>query len=1093
MRQVIALLVLFSVAASLALADVTKTPLQYLILPPVQPVVVDGKLGEWDLSNTPYTISASGKNPMNKVWSNDPGNPVRGDRDLSGKAALAWDPTWLYIAGQMVDDHLLGVRPDSKLNQGPAGWACDSLMMTIKSFRQPMKTNSPFSPAPFLALRYAPVGPQPRGQLVAAPAILDKRDLYWYLPEGSQFGVTETPDGYNVEAAVPWKALEYVPAPGEPLFIAFLAGDMDPGEDLNQVGWATHSEQWGSGTQMNLRPTFRLTDRRDLVGLVTVSDDELAPGRSFLVRLDLDALTGPAKLDKVRIADAGGKTVWERSLNVTVPARHTARELLEVEANKLQKPGRYVVEEIASAGGKSAVIARYAMAVVEAQDALSGAVAQGEIHHAPPDRVARSSLGERGYYRHNWIKSKADYVPYLRKHLEPSLKQAARQVLQTRSPHGGQQLPRCLAFYQITGDEEYRTLARDIMDYLLDDAQEGGMAGSALTQIAMYRYLTWLKDPVSPWAPPEAEKRYRAALHKVAASPDKWLFTEWGTHNRVWSRYAVQKVARQVAEQDGKPVDPRLIEYTDYHDKLIGEVGDADDASAGYHWVFFNCAVALYFHTGDWQAFLDNRGFQKTLSRYVEMVSPSGACPPFASCSGWPEVGSSMWAYEWMSNLTKNGRYRWTAHCIAEYYYNHLDYRANQYHLPYDTALNNFCLAYLLADDAVQPTPPPAGSRITWRHPWLPTPEKESEARPLYRMMMEPNQWIPDKLVLSSGTGPLDMWALVELLPIAGHGGELPGNLIALMHNDSALLAGQGYYENTPDFQNLMFVEDLEGVVGFQLGLPTTSVPLFVEDRAFTFARIVTEGYQRLPITYTRDLLFNKNGFLVVKDRVLFHRTMKVRLGPCYHARNLGPQNGPNWFNSYYDQIYYTGLGLGRGVQAIRNPAWDLLIYFAPREGRRHVVVDRWWDNPYRNSPVQVRQVWSGMAREGEEIVFTSILLPHAPVFRPADLLTPPADSADQPRLEMLADDHALTGVKIISDNGPGGAKKETWLLLNTTGQRLEAGALASDAFLAMVTRDAKGAVTDKVMVGGGQLQFIGEDLSATARQAVPTEVKYPG
>jgi hypothetical protein len=1093
MERTLLLLCLVALAAGGAWGEVAKTPVQYLITPPAKPVVVDGQLGEWDMANTPYTISASGENPMNQVWSNDPDNPVKSDADLSGKAALAWDSTWLYIAAQMVDDHLLGVRPDSKLNQGPAGWACDSLMMTISSFRQRMKTNSPFSPTPFLALRYAPTGTNPRGALVATDAILDKRDLYWYLPEGSQWAVRETPEGYNVEAAVPWKGLEYVPAPGEPLFIAFLAGDMDPGEDLNQVGWASHTEQYGSALQMNLRPVFRLTDRRDLLGLVTVSDDELTPRQGLSVRVELDAVTAPARLEKVRIADAGGKTVWERALNVTVPAGHTARELLEVEANKLQKPGQYTVEQIASAGGKSAVLARYAMAVVAAQDAATGAVAQGEIHHAPPDRVARNSLGERGYYRHNWIKSREDYVPYLRKHLEPGLKQAAKSAIQNKSPHGGQQLPRCMAFYQITGDEEYRTLARDIMDYLLDAALEGELAGSNLTTVAMYRYLTWLKDPASPWAPPDAEKRYRAALHKVAAQPGKWLFTEWGSHNRIWTRYAVQKVARQVAEQDGKPVDPRIIEYTDYHDKLIGEVGDTDDASANYHWVFWNAAVAIYFHTGDWQAFLNNRGFQKTLSRYVEMVSPSGACVPFASCSGWPEVGSSMWAYEWMSNLTKQGRYRWTAHRIAEYYYNHLDHRANQYHLPFDTALNNFCLAYLFADDQVPPTPPPAAARITWRHPWLPASEPETEGRPLYRMLMEPNQWIPDKIVLSSGTGPLDMWGLVELLPIAGHGGELPGNIIALMHNDSALLAGQGYYENAPEFQNIMFVEDLEGVVGFQSGLPTTSVPVFVEDRAFTFARIVTEGYQRLPITYTRDLLFNKNGFLVVKDRVLFHRTMKARLGPCYHARNLGPDNGPNWFNSYYDQIYYTGLGLGRGVQAIRNPAWDLLIYFAPREGRRHVVIDRWWDNPYRNSPIQVRQVWSGMAREGEEIVFTSILLPHAPVLRPAELIVPPADSGELPRIDVLADDNGVSGVKVISENATSGrARKETWVILNTTGQANE-GALSTDGLLGIITRDGQGNITDRILVNGTRLQFIGVDEAAGARKPEPVPVEYPG
>ncbi len=1093
MKRTLALLITTLLAGGLASAETVKTPTQYLVTRPAKPIVVDGQLGEWDLGNTPYTISGSGDNPMNRVWSNDPDNPVKSNADLSGKAALAWDDTWLYIAAQMVDDHLLGVKPDSKLNQGVAGWACDSLMMSISSFRQHMKSNSPFSPTPFLALRYAPVGPDPRGELVpVAPGVLDKRDLYWYLPDGSQFAVSETPDGYWVEAAVPWKGLQYLPAPGEPLFIAFLAGDMDPDEDLNQVGWASHTEQYGSALQMNLRPVFRLTDRKDMLGLVTVSNDEITPAQGLSIRVDLDALTGAAKLEKVRLADAAGKTVWEQKLGLNVPVGRTGTELREVKPGALGQPGRYTVEETASIGGKSAVIARYAVTVT---DPLAGTApataAEGAIHHAPPGRVARNALGEQGFYRHNWIKSRQDYIPYLRTHLEPYLKSQAGQDITSESPYGYQEMMRCMAFYEITGDEAYMALARDIMDYTIDTVGDG-WGGSKLTMVAMYRYLTWLQDPDSPWAPQDAEKRYRAALYPVAANPNKSLFTEWGTHNRTWSRYAVLKIARMVAEQDGQPIDPRVIAYTDYHDKIIGEVGDTDDASAGYHWVFFDAAVGIYFHTGDWEAFVEHQGFQKTMARYVEMVSPSGAVPPFASCSGWPEVGMSMWAYEWMSNLTKSGRYRWTSQRIAEYYYNHLDHRANQYHGPYDNALNNFCLAYLLADDEVQPTPPPTQSRITWRHPWLPTPEAEMKAHPTWHLRMVPDQWIPDKIVLSSGNGPLDTWGLVELLPTAGHGGELPGNIIALMQMDSALFAGQGYYENTPDFQNLMWVEDLEGVPS-PAALPETSVPIFVEDPVFTFARIVTTNYQHLPLTYTRDLLFYKNGFLMVKDRVKFDRTMKVRLGPCYYARNLGPQNGDNWFNAYYDQIYYTGLGLGRGVQAIRNPAWDLLIYFVSREGRKQTVLDRFEDNPYRNSPVQVRQVWSGMARAGEEISFTSVLLPHAPVLQPADLLVPPPDSGDQPRIDVLSDDNGVTGVKVISENSPSGrARKETWVVLNTTGQPSE-GALSTNGLLGIITRDGQGNITDRIIVNGTSLQFIGVDESGQARQPVPVEVKYPG
>lgn len=1068
-------------------AELTATPPQQLIRKPPKPVVVDGKLDEWDLARSPYTITASGKDPRNDIHSNDAANPVQGDDDLSGRAALAWDEQYLYVAGQMVDDHLLGVKPDSFGNQGPPGWGCDSLMVSIASFRQPMKTNSPFSPTPCLALRYAPTGPNPRGTLVpGGAAVLDKRDLYWVLTEHSQWAVTETPKGYNVEAAIPWKDLEFVARPGERLFIAFLAADVDPNEALNQVGWGFKGEPKD-------HPVFRLADRDDVLGDVAVSADQTPTNVSFAVRAALDAVTGPAQLAAVRVLNAEGRVVVEQSIGAEVPAGQTLVEVREFLPGSVAKPGSYTVELLASVGGKVSAVATSPLRMVEPQPQPPMIRnLPGEVHHMGPDRVAHNAYGEHrvGFYRHGWVKSKADYVPYLRRHVEPGLKEAARSAIQTKSPWGYVDAFRCLALHRLTQDAEYAQLARDTIDYTLD---AGDLGWFKLTAIAQYRYLTWKQDPQSPLAPARAEERYRANLHQVAAQPDKELFAESGTHNRVWHRYALLKIARQVAEADGKPIDPKVREYTDYHDKLIGEVGDTDDASAGYHWVFFDAAAALYFHSGDWEAFVQHPGFRKTLARYVEMVSPSGACPPFASCSGWPEVGASMWAYEWLSRLTKDGRFRWTSQRIAEYYYNHLDHRANQYHGPYDTARNNFVMAYLLADDAVPPQEPPGGSRLTWRHPLQPVPLEQLRTRPgTSPMALVPDRWIPDKVVLSSGNDPQSLWGLVELLPVAGHGGEVPGNLIALMQHDAALLAGQGYYENTPNFQNLLWIEDLDGLASDPRPL-ATEVPLFVDDPAFTCVRIRTTAYQHLPVTYTRDLVFCKNGFLVVKDRARFDTTMKVRLGPCVQTRNLGPQCGEHWFNAYYDDLYYTGLGLGRGVQAIRNPSWDLLVDFSPRPGRTHTVVDRFLENPYRGSPVQLRQVWSGMVRAGEELTFTSILLPHTPTFTPQDLLAPPADSKDPRRIEVLRDDDHVTVVKVISEVDPWNKiRHETWVLLNDTGRSVQAGPVESDAEAAILGLAPDGTLQHRAAVGGTGLRFRERDEWPAARKLRPTPAIMP-
>jgi hypothetical protein len=88
-----------------------------------------------------------------------------------------------------------------------------------------------------------------------------------------------------------------------------------------------------------------------------------------------------------------------------------------------------------------------------------------------------------------------------------------------------------------------------------------------------------------------------------------------------------------------------------------------------------------------------------------------------------------------------------------------------------------------------------------------------------------------------------------------------------------------------------------------------------------------------------------------------------------------------DWFNTYYDELYFTGLGLGRGVHAYRNPAWHLLVRFAPRRDTEITVLDRYHDNPYRPSPTQLRQSRSGIVQPGDVKTFTTILLPHGPAF----------------------------------------------------------------------------------------------------------------
>jgi len=1076
-------LYLFAVAlcplAGIALADgLSKTPTQYLILQPKGPIVIDGKLDEWDMADTPIVINPEETaNPLIKNFV-DPSNPIKGAADISGRVALAWDEKYFYVAGQVTDDHLLGVRPDSLGNQGPAPWGCDSVILDMNSFRQPMTRNNPYSPNVTLGLRYAPMGPKPRGSLLSDASVLDAKDLFWKVTRNSKWAVSETPKGWSVEAAITWSDLGYTPRIGDRLFIGCMLADVDPNQPLKQVGW-------GCSGSVKDHPVFRLSARTDVLGLISVSADEVATDAPWTIRMEVDALSGTVRLARLRVLNAAGKVVLERAVDMDTPKGMTGVGQHTFKPGEIDKPGRYTIEAVLATADGPVTIARQALRVIEpAPEPPMVQNPGGEIHHMRPSRVAHSTwdLHGRGLIKHNFVKGKDDYIPFIKKYVEPGFIANVRQQIDTQSPWGSGYLLEALALHKLTGNEEYVKLGRDLMDFELKRAAVNFWK---ILPYAAYRYYTWKQDPNSPWAPPDAEKRYRAMFYPIAAKPGNGYFAESGTHNRIWASYCILKAARRFAEQDGKPIDPRVIAYTDFHQKLLEDMGDDDDASSGYNWGWLDFALSIYYNQGDLSPMLKNPGYAKVVTRYAETISPSGAMPTFGADSGWPSAGKSMWTFELMAALTRDGRYRWAAHRVAEYLYNYLYNDATQYHLPADNMKSLFALAYLFADDGIAPRPPAGNSRLTWRHPMITTPPELKKEHPgMADIMMIPQGWIPDKLILSSGNDPRGIWGLVELLPFGGHGGSLPGNLIALVQHDSVLLAGQGYYEQSQPYQNILWIEDLDGLAANPQPV-TTEVPILADDAAFTFARVKSIAYQQLPVTYTRDILFDKTGFMVVKDRAKFDSAVRVRLGPCYQTRDIGPQCGENWFNTYYEEMYVTGLGLGRGVQSFMTPPWDLLLYFSPRRGLKHTVADSYAENPYRQSPIRMRQARAGITVPGQEITFTSVLLPHAPMLAPQNLLQPPPEENDAPHIEVAQDDETLTVLKVVTESDPNNRIRSVhWVMFNNTGGLAKAGPLQSDALVAVVRAAADGkSVQDRAMTGGTVLRFLGNDETAAARK----------
>ncbi|MDA0837844.1 MAG: hypothetical protein O3B01_27695 [Planctomycetota bacterium] len=1076
------ILLLFTCTPLLHSADIIPTPDELLI--PMATPKIDGDLTEWDITKKGYRIdpTKTGNDDAISLHQNDPGNPFKGEKDLSAWAALSWDKDYLYIAGQVTDDDLRGIKPDTGHNAGPPGWACDSVMFRIHSFRQPLKTNNPYSKTPFLAPRYV-VHPGGRGHLLDnSSQQLDKVDSYWKLPQGSDWVSRETEDGYVVEAAVPWKSLEFKPQTGELFFCGFLLGDIDDGEQLNQLGWNFN------GSEPSAMRVFRLADTSGATAMLSVASRSVEAGKKWSVSYRVDARAMDIRLTRLTLTGPENQQL-DIAINTDIVKGKSATDVLVVEEMPA-RPGPYKATLVTDVDGKTVELCSESIEILPGKPPAPLITnPAGEMHHMRPDRVAHNAWEDwrRGILHTGFVNDRTGYEKYILTHVKDYVDKTMENYIRIRSRYIDQHVLMALTLLKLTGEERYADLIRRGVDLALT-LQKENLDIHLLFGLVTMRYHVWQHDKERKLATPDAEKDFQELWARAASEhPPEWMYSEWGYHNRCWHRYYQLKIARHFAQKLGKPIGPRVDEYLAFHEPIIRKFGAANDNSSGYIWVGFRYPMYWSMAIDDWSEITTNKGWLNALQNWRSYSSPSGAVPNFGDTSGWGTgSGISVGNYELIGRLTGDGRFRWQAHRNMEYLYNHFWPRHDQYHGPKDLVALGACLAWLQADDSVKPKPAESQSQVLFRYRTAPVTQEESAARPGLSTMKLTDEQVPDKLILTSGTRAQQTWAMVELIDLGGHCGQLPGNIIALMHHDAALLAGQGYYEKSPDFNNILWIEDLDGLAADPRPA-RTEVPIFVEDPAVTRVRIRVQRFQQLPVTYVRDIVFVKDAFMLVKDRITFHATMRVRVGPCWQTRDLGPQcksdldvtrpEGDFWFNSYYEYLYHTGLGLGRGVQAYRNPAWDLLVKFAPREGMKYSVVDRFNDNPYRMSPVQLRQSWTGIIKHGETLTFTSLLHPHVPAFD----VEPFAEWS-----KFLIDNDQTTMVRVKTENDP---QNHLWyehfLLLQEKVGAVESDGFAGDSTFALISKNYKGDLSAAVMVGGKELRLGGEEFSPKSRKPI--------
>ena len=348
--------------------------------------------------------------------------------------------------------------------------------------------------------------------------------------------------------------------------------------------------------------------------------------------------------------------------------------------------------------------------------------------------------------------------------------------------------------------------------------------------------------------------------------------------------------------------------------------------------------------TGRDAVFTDDAATAILWNRLVAETTPDGALVPYGPHAGWHgNAGIRIYALELAAAKSGNADYRAAAARTFRYAQARGGFSPGQDHWR-AVSREAVALAYLACTDSVRASPAFLSSQITQR------PEivrlsadhwKKGNGRFDAAMTMSARR-IPDKLALFSGNTPGDMFMLVEAF--TRHDPLNPTAILALEAGGASHVSPVA--DRNEARGNAVRIEDRTGsaqAVGFSAGrgrraLPLgydameASIPAFHEDAKAVLSKLDISNYEGFRADQSRDILFVKNRFVLLRDTTRFADRFAARLGPEWYTQVVG-QRSDNWLDTRIDTHWYNA-----DLALYRNPAGNLLIWHAPRRDAELLV-----------------------------------------------------------------------------------------------------------------------------------------------------------
>ncbi|MHB9024072.1 MAG: sugar-binding protein [Armatimonadota bacterium] len=978
--------------------------LQTFALYTATPPTIDGDLAEWDM--TLGAIPINGENARKHGICD---GPWKDDRDASARLALRWDGKFLYAAARVTDDHPIPVSRMIDYWEGnrPVDypWAHDSWMLYFESIGQPASTGR------FQPKRTCPVLTHPHIGLTLAT----KEAKNIFLPAGSDCATRIVEGGYILEAKIPWEALGYDVRCGDRLRLGHILVDADQNGEWSQIGAffsdGQNPRSWGR---------LRLASENGAGADLVVGQDTLVAGQPLVLKCSGDALKGASEIRALVIIGPGS---FRKTIPQHILLENGATTVIPFTLETKGWPaGAYDVT--IEVGGAQAPHARFQ--VVTALKPLKPDNRGVSVTPASADPRANLPFRPKPAPQPDEV-TKAAYLKFIREYGNGA-KGLGKNYLNgsNTSPSLGIQ-----GLYYASFDFAQDKKAEDaeLAIALLKKMNERNSRYTAWDITKIHLATKWLAN--SPYAERMLAETKRAMRLFM---PDYTHFTytnlERGAMNRAMHvAGAAETVLHYV------PDLPEADKWRAYIEQVWNdwyEQRDFAENSTNYDPIDFDVILEWIPLRPNSEKIWTDPGVKALFERYMLRTLPLGTIPTHGDALPWNTNWHGWVApFEVAAARFQDGRFHWAAQRIFSYAVTHAE---NIWSWSYIGSMGADRLAavYDQIDPKVQPVPLTDAVRVTYRHEidvnqW----NKRKPGQP--DLFLKPGM-MPDKAVFTSGTGKGDLAAFFELSEEAGHYLSTTPSLCGLVDHGAVLLHDLAYYEKTPDFHNMIYLEDQEGVPA--AGRESTAVLAQAAGSRAAYGAFAVSNFQGFPVTDTREVLLAKNNCLLIKDTVKFTRGFRARLGQAYQLKEVGPAIGDHWVNSYIAIPYTRPLAdysLGRWYN---NPR-DLLIYYAPRADRWLELIDRKASLKIQQLPVRARYCWSGAPADGEEVCFTALLLPHDPSVA-ADTLAR--------GITVLTDTPDVTIVRVI------GADETSYLILNRAGTLVTADKLRTDARQALVT-----------------------------------------